>query len=105
MPSKFTDSIDKEQAAIASIDSLPDEGDLTLGAAAKGGNLQAFADLVEGHEQSMGPGEVFFSLPAIVNRDGVARVPFIALDRSEQEALEASAETVKQHIAASEGSR
>jgi hypothetical protein len=42
VPSKFTESIDKEQAALASIDSLPDEGDLALGAAAKGGNLQAF---------------------------------------------------------------
>jgi RNA polymerase sigma-70 factor, ECF subfamily len=51
VPSKFIDSIDKEQAAIASIDSLPDEGDLTLVAAAKGGNLQAFEVLVERHEQ------------------------------------------------------
>ena len=104
MPSKFTESVHKEQAAIASIDSLPDEGDLTLGAA-KGGNLQAFEVLVEGHEQRMGLGEVFFSLPAIVNQDGVARLPFIPLDRSKQEALEASAEAVKQHVAASDGSR
>ena len=42
MPSKFTESIDKEQAAIASVDSLPDEGAVTLAAARKGGNLQAF---------------------------------------------------------------
>jgi hypothetical protein len=70
VPSKFTESIDKEQAAIASIGSFPDEGDPTLAAAAKGGNLQAFEVLVEGHEQRMGLlGEVFFSLPAIVNRD------------------------------------
>jgi len=51
VPAKFIDSIDKEQAAIASIDSLPDEGDLTLVAAAKGGNLQAFEVLVERHER------------------------------------------------------
>ena len=105
MPSKFTESIDKEQAAIASVDSLPDEGAVTLAAARKGGNLQAFEVLVEAHEQRMGLGEVFFSLPAIVNRDEVARVPFIPLDRSEQEARETSAEAVKQHIAASDGSR
>jgi len=42
VPSKFTESIDKEQAAIASVDSLPDEGAVTLAAARKGGNLQAF---------------------------------------------------------------
>jgi hypothetical protein len=66
VPSKFIDSIDKEQAAIASIDSLPNEGDLTLVAAAKGGDLQAFEVLVERHTQGMGLGEVFFSLPAIV---------------------------------------
>jgi RNA polymerase sigma-70 factor (ECF subfamily) len=51
LQSKFIDTIDNEQAAIASIDSLPDEGDLTLVAAAKGGNLQAFEVLVERHEQ------------------------------------------------------
>jgi L-lactate dehydrogenase len=50
--------------------------------------------------ESMGLGEVFFSLPAIINRDGVARVLSVPLNRSEQEALEASAEAVKQHIAA-----
>jgi RNA polymerase sigma-70 factor (ECF subfamily) len=53
VPSKFIDSIDKEQAAIVSIDSLPDEGDLTLVAAAKSGNLQAFEVLVERHEQKI----------------------------------------------------
>ena len=51
MPSKFIDSIEEEQAAIAPVDSLPDEGDLTLVAAAKGGNLRAFEILVERHEQ------------------------------------------------------
>ena len=51
MPAKFIDSIDEEQVAIASIDSLPDEGALALVAAAKGGNLQAFEVLVERHER------------------------------------------------------
>jgi RNA polymerase sigma-70 factor (ECF subfamily) len=51
VPAKFIDNIDKEQAGIASVDSLPDESDLTLVAAAKGGNLQAFEVLVERHEQ------------------------------------------------------
>jgi malate/lactate dehydrogenase len=71
----------------------------------RAGISKRFEVLVEGHEQGMGLGEVLFSLRAIVNRDEVAHVPFIPLDRSEQEALEASAEAVKQHIAASEGSR
>jgi RNA polymerase sigma-70 factor (ECF subfamily) len=53
LPSKFIDSIDKEKAAIASIDSLPEEGDLTLVAAAKGGNLRAFEVLVKRHEQKI----------------------------------------------------
>ena len=51
MPSKFIDSIEEEQAAIAPVDSFPDEGDLTLVASAKGGNLRAFEILVERHEQ------------------------------------------------------
>jgi RNA polymerase sigma-70 factor (ECF subfamily) len=51
VPAKFIDSIDEEQVAIASIDSLPDEGALALVAAAKGGNLQAFEVLVERHER------------------------------------------------------
>jgi RNA polymerase sigma-70 factor (ECF subfamily) len=49
VPSKLIDSIDKEQAAIASIDRLPEEGDLV--GAAKGGNRQAFEVLVERHDQ------------------------------------------------------
>ena len=40
MPSKFIDSPYKERAAITCVDSPPDEGDPTLVAAAKGGNLQ-----------------------------------------------------------------
>jgi RNA polymerase sigma-70 factor (ECF subfamily) len=51
VPAKFIGSIDKEQAAIASIDSLSGESDLTLVAAAKKGNRQAFEALVERHEQ------------------------------------------------------
>ena len=49
---------------------------------------------------SMGLGELFFSLPAIINRDGVAGVLSIPLNRSEQKALETPAEAVKQYVAA-----
>jgi RNA polymerase sigma-70 factor (ECF subfamily) len=49
--SKFIDSPDKEQAAIASVDSLPAEDDLTLVAAARGGNLPSFEVLVQRHER------------------------------------------------------
>jgi L-lactate dehydrogenase len=45
-------------------------------------------------------GDVSLSLPTIITRDGVARVVSIPLDASERQALEASAETLKQHIAA-----
>jgi len=51
VPAKFIDSIDREEPAIVSIESLPGEGDRALVAAAKGGNLQAFEVLVERHEQ------------------------------------------------------
>jgi RNA polymerase sigma-70 factor, ECF subfamily len=51
VPAKFIDSIDKEESTIVSIESLPSERDLTLVAAAKGGNLQAFEVLVERHGQ------------------------------------------------------
>jgi L-lactate dehydrogenase len=44
-------------------------------------------------------GEVFLSLPAIINRDGVARVLSIPLNASERQSLEASADTLKQYIA------
>ena len=50
--------------------------------------------------ESMGLGEVSLSLPTIITRDGVARVVSIPLDASERHALEASAETLKQYIAA-----
>ena len=51
MKAEIADSIDKEVAAIASIDSHPDQVDLTLVTAAKAGDLQAFEVLVERHER------------------------------------------------------
>jgi RNA polymerase sigma-70 factor (ECF subfamily) len=47
----LADIMEKEESVIASIDSLPDERGLTLVAAAKAGDLQAFEVLVERHEQ------------------------------------------------------
>jgi L-lactate dehydrogenase len=49
--------------------------------------------------ESMQLGEVSLSLPAIINRDGVARVLEVPLNDSELRALQASAETVKSYIA------
>ena len=49
---------------------------------------------------SMELGEVSLSLPTIITRDGVGRVVSMPLDASERQALEASAETLKHHIAA-----
>jgi L-lactate dehydrogenase len=49
--------------------------------------------------KSMELGEVSLSLPAIITRDGVARVVSIALDAAERRQLEKSAETLKQYIA------
>src|SRR5262245_12757623 len=46
---------------------------------------------------SMDLGEVSLSLPAIINREGVARVLAIALDQTEKQALQASAEILKKH--------
>jgi RNA polymerase sigma-70 factor (ECF subfamily) len=51
MPTKLMDNIDKQEAAIAFIDSLPGKGDMPLVAAAKNGNRKAFEILVERHEQ------------------------------------------------------
>jgi RNA polymerase sigma-70 factor (ECF subfamily) len=51
MPTKLIDSIDKEEAAIASIDRRPGDGDMALVAAAKNGDRKAFEILVERHEQ------------------------------------------------------
>jgi L-lactate dehydrogenase len=49
--------------------------------------------------ESMQLGEVSLSLPAIINRDGIARVLAIPLNASERSAVEASAEILKEHIA------
>jgi RNA polymerase sigma-70 factor, ECF subfamily len=51
MPTKLIDNIDREEAAIATIDSIPRKGDMTLVAAAKNGNRKAFEILVERHQQ------------------------------------------------------
>src|SRR6267143_3520406 len=51
MPTELIDNIDKEEGAIASIDSLPGEGDMNLVAAAKNGNKKAFEILVGRHER------------------------------------------------------
>jgi RNA polymerase sigma-70 factor (ECF subfamily) len=48
---KFIHNIDIEEAAIASIDSLPGNADMALVAAAKNGNKKAFEILVQRHEQ------------------------------------------------------
>jgi RNA polymerase sigma-70 factor (ECF subfamily) len=53
---KFIDDFGKEEAAIASADSLSDKGDMTLVAAAKKENRQAFEVLVERHAR-----RVFYS--------------------------------------------
>jgi L-lactate dehydrogenase len=50
--------------------------------------------------ESMELGEVSLSLPTIITRDGVARVVSTPLDASERQALQASAEKLKQNIAA-----
>jgi malate/lactate dehydrogenase len=43
-------------------------------------------------------GEVFLSLPAILTRDGVARVLDVPLDAEEGQGLQASAATLKRYI-------
>jgi L-lactate dehydrogenase len=53
----------------------------------------------------MGLGEVSLSLPAIINRDGIARVLNIPLNESERRALEASAGILKGHIASLGGAK
>lgn len=55
--------------------------------------------------ESMHLGEVSLSLPAIINRDGVARVLSVSLDAAERKALEASAEILKRYIAILDGSK
>jgi len=44
-------------------------------------------------------GDVSLSLPSIINRQGVARALPVALNRSERQALKASAEVIKNGIA------
>ena len=51
MPTKFKDNIDREEAAISFIDSIPRKGDMALVAAAKNGNRKAFEVLVKRHQQ------------------------------------------------------
>ena len=51
MPTKLMDNIEREEAAIAIIDSLPRKGDMPLVAAAKKGNRKAFEILVKRHQQ------------------------------------------------------
>ena len=55
--------------------------------------------------ESMHLGEASLSLPAIINRDGVARVLSVSLDAAERKALEASAEILKRYIAILDGSK
>jgi RNA polymerase sigma-70 factor, ECF subfamily len=63
MPAKLMDDIDREKAAIVSIDSTPRKGDMTLVAAAKNGNRKAFEILVKRHEQ-----RIFFVARRITRR-------------------------------------
>ena len=56
VPAKFIDNMAKGQAAIASVYSLSDKGDMILVAAAKNENRKAFEILVERHER-----RVFFA--------------------------------------------
>jgi RNA polymerase sigma-70 factor, ECF subfamily len=51
MRTKLTDNMDREEAAIAVIDAIPGKGDITLVAAAKNGNKNAFESLVKRHQQ------------------------------------------------------
>ena len=51
MPTTLVDTINREEAAIPSIDSLPGNADMTLVVAAKNGNRKAFEILIERHEQ------------------------------------------------------
>ncbi len=51
MPTRLIDDIDSQEPAIASIPSVPDKGDMSLVAAAKNGNRQAFEVLVARHER------------------------------------------------------
>lgn len=63
VPTKFTDNVDREEAAIALIDSIPRKGDMTLVAAAKNGNRKAFEILFKRHQQ-----RIFFVARRITRR-------------------------------------
>jgi RNA polymerase sigma-70 factor, ECF subfamily len=65
VPAELLDSIEKEQAAIASIRSVPDKADMTLLAAAKNGNHQAFEVLVDRHARRL----FFVALRVTRNRE------------------------------------
>src|SRR6266404_5878601 len=51
MPTRLIHNIDKEEATIASVDSISGKGDMPLVAAAKNGNRKAFEILVKRHQQ------------------------------------------------------
>jgi len=51
MPTKVMDNIDTDAIAIASINGLPSDADITLVAAAKNGDRKSFEVLVKRHEQ------------------------------------------------------
>jgi RNA polymerase sigma-70 factor, ECF subfamily len=51
MPIKLMNNIEREEAAIAFIDSIPGKGDMSLVAAAKNGNRKAFEILVKRHQR------------------------------------------------------
>lgn len=53
--------------------------------------------------ESLELGEVSLSLPSVINREGVAKVLSISMSSSERLALEASANLLKNHIAALDG--
>jgi RNA polymerase sigma-70 factor (ECF subfamily) len=65
VPAELLDSIEKEQTAIASIRSVLDKGDMTLIAAAKNGNHQAFEVLVNRHARRL----FFVALRVTRNRE------------------------------------
>ncbi len=63
MPTKLINNIDREDAEIASIDTLPGNADMALVAAAKNGNRRAFEILVKRHKQ-----RIFFVAQRITRR-------------------------------------
>jgi RNA polymerase sigma-70 factor (ECF subfamily) len=63
MPTKLTNNTEREEAAIAFIDSIRGNGDMTLVAAAKNGNRKAFEILVKRHQQ-----KIFFVARRITRR-------------------------------------